>query len=119
MSETQTPRTDAQYKEYARRDNAVKCVDIDFARQLERELAEAKATIETLEIRHVAVMLHTQAVVDERNELRQCAADLAMLIRRLCRVVAKYDANNAVRAVALDFLHRKGLEGSPLKGAKP
>ena len=33
-----TPRTDAQYKEYARRDNEVKCVSIDFARELEREL---------------------------------------------------------------------------------
>jgi hypothetical protein len=33
-----TPRTDAQYKEYARRDNDVKCVDIEFARTLERDL---------------------------------------------------------------------------------
>lgn len=32
-----TPRTDAQYKEYARRDNMVKCVGIEHARHLERE----------------------------------------------------------------------------------
>ena len=38
---SETPRTDAQYKEYARRENQVKCVEIDFARQLERELNEA------------------------------------------------------------------------------
>jgi len=40
-NQNKTPRTDAQYKEYARRDNDVKCVNIDFARQLETELAEA------------------------------------------------------------------------------
>lgn len=38
-----------------------------------------------------------------------------MLIRRLCRVVARHDANNTVRAQALDYLHLKGLGGSPLK----
>jgi len=42
-------------------------------------------------------------------------ADLAMLISRLCCAVARYDANNTVRAQALDYLHRKGLGGSPLK----
>lgn len=45
--------------------------------------------------------------------------DLAMLIRRLCRVVARHEANNTVRAQALDYLHRKGLGGSPLKGQAP
>ena len=45
------------------------------------------------------------------------AEDMAMLIRRLCRVVGKHDANNTVRAQALDYLHRKGLGGSPLKEA--
>lgn len=45
--------------------------------------------------------------------------DLAMLIRRLCRVVARHDANNTVRAQALDYLHRKGLGGSPLRGKAP
>ena len=41
--------------------------------------------------------------------------DLALLVRRLCRIVAKHDANNQTRAQALDYLHRKGLGGSPLK----
>lgn len=45
--------------------------------------------------------------------------DLAMLIRRLCRVVARHDANNTVRAQALDYLHRKGLGGSPLREQAP
>jgi len=40
-----TPETDAQYKEYARRDNNVQCVDIDFARKLERERDEARQAI--------------------------------------------------------------------------
>ena len=38
----QTPLTDAQYKEYSRRDNNVKCVDINFARSLELKLQEAE-----------------------------------------------------------------------------
>lgn len=45
---TPTPETDGQYKEYARRDNNVKCVDIDFARKLERERDAARATLTAL-----------------------------------------------------------------------
>lgn len=41
--------------------------------------------------------------------------DLVLLIRRLCRVVARHDANNTVRIQALDYLCRKGFGGSPLK----
>jgi hypothetical protein len=41
--------------------------------------------------------------------------DTAMLIRRLCRVIAKHDPNNTVREQALDYLHRHDLGGSPLK----
>lgn len=40
--------------------------------------------------------------------------DLAVLVRRLCRVVARHDPNNVVRAEALDCLHRKGFGGSSL-----
>lgn len=47
------------------------------------------------------------------------AEDMAMLIRRLCRVVARHDANNTVRGQALDYLHRHNLGGSPLKGKAP
>ena len=47
------------------------------------------------------------------------AEDLVMLIRRLCRVVARHDANNTVRDQALDYLHRHNLGGSPLKGKAP
>lgn len=45
--------------------------------------------------------------------------DLAMLIRRLCRVIARHDANNTVRDQALDYLHRHNLGGSPLRGKAP
>ena len=47
------------------------------------------------------------------------ADDMALLIRRLCRVVAKHDASNTIRAQALDYLHRKGLGGSPLREQAP
>lgn len=53
---TPTPETDAQYKEYARRDNNVKCVDIDFAYKLERERD------------------------DIQNELNKCATQLVLTI---------------------------------------
>ena len=46
MNNTPTPETDAQYKEYARRDDKVKCVDINFARKLERERDEARRWID-------------------------------------------------------------------------
>ena len=74
-------------------------VDADFARCLERELNEARfdldfsrrladwqsktiddltaqrdearETITTMEIRHAAVMLHTQSIVDEANQFRE------------------------------------------------
>jgi hypothetical protein len=39
--------------------------------QLERELAEARAQISDMEIRHAATMFHTQSVVDEANKLRE------------------------------------------------
>lgn len=44
---TPTPETDGQYKEYARRDNNVKCVSIDFARKLECERDELKQLLAT------------------------------------------------------------------------
>jgi hypothetical protein len=49
----------------------------------------------------------------------QCSAmeeNMAMLIRRLCRVIAKHDPNNTVRERALNFLYLNGLGGSPLRG---
>jgi hypothetical protein len=48
MNNQETPRTNAQYKEYSRRDNGVQCVEIDFARQLERELIFANEKLSRL-----------------------------------------------------------------------
>jgi len=46
-------------------------VPTEFAEQLERERDEARETISTMEIRHAAVMLHTQSVVDELNQCQE------------------------------------------------
>lgn len=41
--------------------------------------------------------------------------DLAMLVRRLARALAKADPSNALPHQAVDYLQRKGLQGSPLR----
>jgi hypothetical protein len=86
-------------------------VDADFARKLERELNEARfdldfsrrltdwqsktidgltaqrdearETIATMEIRHAAVMLHTQSIVDEANQFREQRDRLAEALQDL------------------------------------
>jgi len=52
--------------------------------KLERELNEARETIATMEIRHAAVMLHTQSIVDEANQFREQRDRLAEALR-YCR----------------------------------
>ena len=44
--------------------------------RIEAELKAAKETIETLEIRHAAVMLHTQSVVNENTKLRELVKEV-------------------------------------------
>jgi len=43
----------------------------EHSRKLERERDEAREIIATIEIRHAAVMLHTQSIVDEANQFRE------------------------------------------------
>jgi hypothetical protein len=50
-------------------------VSADFARQLERELADAKETIAMLEIRHGATMLCHQAQIDKITKQRDALAE--------------------------------------------
>ena len=51
--------------------------------ETERELAEARETIDTMEIRHAAVMLHTQDIVDEANQFRDQRDRLAVALREI------------------------------------
>jgi vacuolar-type H+-ATPase subunit D/Vma8 len=44
--------------------------------RIEAELKVAKETIKTLEIRHAAVMLHTQSVVNENTKLRELVKEV-------------------------------------------
>jgi hypothetical protein len=59
-------------------------VEIEEAQKIERELAEAKETIEMLEIRHGATMLCHQAQMDEITKQRNT---LAEALKTLCRAI--------------------------------
>lgn len=41
--------------------------------------------------------------------------DLALLVYRLCRAIKRQDCDNDLVDKAMDYLHRKGLGGSPLR----
>ena len=86
---TNTPRTDAQYKEYARRDNDVKCVDIDFARQLERELAQAvRERGDAINIQHAEkkiLLTEIEAHVKTKNERDKLAKERFKCICVFCK----------------------------------
>jgi hypothetical protein len=82
---------------------------VEMAALAEIERDEARATIETLEIRHAAAMLHTQTVVDaheslerELTKLKQSIANLShpncqMLLREIANAAdMRYRANKAL-----------------------
>ena len=82
INQTPTPETDAQYKEYARRDNNIQCVAIDFARKLERERDEAMKTCAKIDLSH-------RLLEKERDQLK---AELEETSRKLSDV--EYWANS-------------------------
>ena len=72
-------------------------------RQLERELAEAKETIEMLEIRHGAAMLCHQAQMNEVTKQRDALADALRSYvshHRLRGFVTKSETLKAEQALA-------------------
>jgi hypothetical protein len=87
MSGQPTPRTDAaKYDSQPGNPmfpNGKWVVPVEVSAQLESELAEARETIATMEIRHAAVMLHTQTIVDEANAIKQQRDRLAEALRGL------------------------------------
>ena len=50
-----------------------------------------------------------------RKDKATLTSDMAILIRRLCRAISKHESYNTIRIQALDYLKRKGFDGSPLK----
>ena len=50
-------------------------------------------------------------VATEQNQV----TDLAMLVRRLAYALNKKDPGNRIVALAVAYLHRTGLDGSPLR----
>ena len=72
-----TPRTDAVLNTYNGKASKLAADLATHAEELERELTaatkerdEARETIATMEIRHAAVMRHTQSIVDDANQCR-------------------------------------------------
>lgn len=43
--------------------------------------------------------------------------DLAMIVRRLVRRLRRHEPDSALARTAVDYLRRKGLQGSPLRDA--
>ena len=79
-----------------------------MAATLVRERDEAQETIATMEIRHAAVMLHTQSIVDDANQCREQRDRLAAALRKLADcdwVITPHDRMDAVREIA-----RKALQ---------
>jgi len=69
MNTRSTPETDAAWACFKGYMEPLQDVQ-DLSRKLERQRDEARETIATMEIRHAAVMLHTQSIVDEANQFR-------------------------------------------------
>jgi hypothetical protein len=65
------------------KDFAQKCMRnaADRMEQLQCQLGEARETIATMEIRHAAVMLHTQSIVDEANQCRERRDSLSNILK--------------------------------------
>jgi len=102
-----TPETDAMEYFDAMCDPD-RVVEADFARKLERERDEAQETIATMEIRHAAVMLHTQSIVDDANQCREQRDRLAEALRNLCD---EFLGNKSSRDITAQLLEaRKALQ---------
>jgi len=97
---TDTPRTREEWRRIQRRpdgryDSEITYEDLahgmsNFAKQLERELAEARGQISDMEIRHAATMLHTQSVVDDAIKLREQRDRLAAALERILEYQGRF-----------------------------
>jgi hypothetical protein len=61
-------------------------------------LEKAKETISTMEIRHAAVMLHTQGVVDELNQCKEQQDRLLIVIEAATILIAAKGRHNTMLA---------------------
>jgi hypothetical protein len=108
MNDTPTPRTDALMPDQGHKRTIYEHIQVmeTHARQLERELAEAKETIEMLETRHGATMLCHEAQMDEVTKQRDA------LVGAL-----EYVANSGLSARHLEDFAQEALAAT--KGEKP
>jgi uncharacterized coiled-coil DUF342 family protein len=94
MNARPTPETDAE-EIIITKGKPTHWVSQEFARRLERERDEARETIATMEIRHAAVMLHTQDIVDEANQFRDQRDRLAEAAQTLVDAKGRYHTQQA------------------------
>jgi hypothetical protein len=90
-------------------------VSADFARQLERELAEAKETIKMLETRHGAIMLCHQVQMDEITKQRnhyKAACDQYSEDEMLCKL-QEVTKQRDILAEALEHMLTHGETHQP------
>lgn len=62
--------------------------------------------------------LDYEALLAERDELRkdaECVGDLSALVRQLVHKLSKAEPGSDLPERAMDYLKRKGLQGSPLR----
>lgn len=77
---------------------------LEHARDLERQLAEARAEIENLEIRHAATMMHGQSVVDDANRLTKERDRLAEALRDIKRFASTKASHSWLQRIATEAL---------------
>jgi predicted nucleic acid-binding Zn-ribbon protein len=82
----------------------------DVIEQLQRERDKAREELATMEIRHAAVMLHTQNIVDEANQFREQRDRQEEALRRVIKwmnesgyydVSPYHQANEALQSLTL------------------
>jgi hypothetical protein len=94
---TDTPETDELWSWFSGNPELLDHVE-ELSRRLERERDEARETIATMEIRHAAVMLHTQDIVDEANQFREQRDRLAEVIEAATVLIAAKGRHNTMLA---------------------
>lgn len=125
-----TPRTDAQYKEYAHRDNNVKCVDIEFARQLEQELEQAKEELARIKsftwCAYCGAEFHLEAPATqfligehiakcEKHPMRRIEKQLEQLQAENIKLKKSFDQSQEARQTWLKEFDRLTLESKQEK----
>lgn len=87
----------------------IDCIDAEAGQRGQIEQNPEAEKYEWLMHVDVAIGDCIRPLVEQRDIERR---DLAMIIRRLCK---RFPKNDGLAETALDYLKRKGLQGSPIR----